>query len=213
MATESGDSRHGGYGHECWDGCEMMATEPCPECGYESGHRESCPGYYNDSPTDDTPAGLKFVDPVRMRPHEEPLDLPTVGLTDERIDIEINAMWARAHQMSMIEREEYRGLARRIEAIVREDCEKQADNRVALQRYGGMTKVCRNHNAADFNFDDVEKCVLCREEKARKDERERAAKIVNDLIMGADSVADAILRDEDEAPRTYKSDYKGDLGN
>ena len=55
MATESGDSRHGGYGHECWDGCEMMATEPCPECGYESGHRESCPGYYNDSPTDDKP--------------------------------------------------------------------------------------------------------------------------------------------------------------
>ncbi len=32
-----------------------MATEPCPECGYESGHRESCPGYYNDSPTDDKP--------------------------------------------------------------------------------------------------------------------------------------------------------------
>lgn len=40
------------------------------------------------------------------------------GLTDERIDIEINAMWARAHQMSMIERMDYRGLARRIETIV-----------------------------------------------------------------------------------------------
>ena len=201
MATESGDNRHGGYGHECWDGCEIMAIEPCPECGYESGHRESCPGHYGDSPTDDTPAGLKFVDPVRMRPHEEPLDLPTVGLTDEQIH--------RCFYKSVDNME----AARRIEATVREDCEKQADNRVALQRYGGMTKVCRNHNAADFNFDDVEKCVLCREEKARKDERERAAKIVNDLIMGADSVADAILRDEDEAPRTYKSDYKGDLGN
>ncbi len=98
-----------------------MTTEPCPECDYESGHRESCPGYYNDSSTDDTPTGLKFVDPVRMRPHEEPLDLPAVGLTDEQIDIEINACWAHAYRLGMIERKEQRYLCRRIEAIVRKD--------------------------------------------------------------------------------------------
>lgn len=28
------------------------ATDGCPECGYESGHRESCPGYFDGGADD-----------------------------------------------------------------------------------------------------------------------------------------------------------------
>ena len=37
----TGDSRHGGYGHECWDGCDAMIdtpTRPTPE-----KHEATCP--------------------------------------------------------------------------------------------------------------------------------------------------------------------------
>ena len=54
MATESGDSRHGGYGHECWDGCDAMTDKPPDRAEWkrrlsrlaqhELTHREPCDG-------------------------------------------------------------------------------------------------------------------------------------------------------------------------
>jgi hypothetical protein len=31
--VDAGDSRHGGYGHDCWDGCPEWFPAPMPEVG------------------------------------------------------------------------------------------------------------------------------------------------------------------------------------
>ena len=119
----------------------------------------------------------------------KPDDKPTEGLTEEIEKIIAEEGTTSAWEISTAKR--LRRFYTRIEAIVRKD-------------------EVENRRAFGINI----------EAAIRKDERERAAMIAIKEDRGcfecgeaSKDIADAILRGDEEEPRTYKSDYKGDLGD
>ena len=185
MVTESGDSRHGGYGHNCWDGCDAM-TDDTPTGRLSPLLCIDCEKFYGEVSENDTINAVtlanlhKSVCPARKG--------PTGRLTDEQI-------WEIEKEESKIPgsfKDYFLRFSRRIEAIVRKDMTTCLGCGVHYRYYCGS---CRDNYA----------------EKARKDEREEFKKwlvdvddclicavLVNDLC----TKHDAILRDDkpDEKP-------------
>jgi len=223
--TETGDSRHGGYGHECWDGCDAMTDDKptCPGhecciCGKPLEHRGVCadpddPYHPHESckevplmiakPTEGLPAcGSKYCGPGKA--HAEGCDYietPVAGESTEQptgglTEKEIDDAFKKGSGLWPS------GLADRTHWSI--DTKRI---RAGLREVEAIVrKDERARYVVECQFEDCDQdAALCKghieqdvkeaKTQARKDERERAAAICK-AMTGDRGAAAAILRGE-----------------